>query len=649
MAARSQDLTPTPGLLARLAIFVLIAGATSASSPEPRIAPWAWTRTEAGATAPVLVVLDALPDLSAASTLPDLEDRRRFVHLALVRTARDSQAPLRAMLSSRGIAHRSFVIANVLALEADRPLLLELAAFPGVSRITGDPPSRLALPEPVARAKSAEWNVARIGADTAWAAGFRGEGIVVGIADTGIRWTHETLRAQYRGTSAGPSHARNWHDAIHAGGVGGPCGTDSPEPCDDSGHGTHVAGIIVGGDPLAEAIGVAPGAQWIGCRNMDLGEGSPSRYLECLDFFLAPWPPGGDASMGDPLLAADLTSSSWTCSPGEGCDWDTLLPAFQAQAAAGILAVAAAGNAGPACESIGEPPALHDDVVAVGASDANDAIADFSSRGPITLTGAIKPDLVAPGVGIRSALADADDAYGSRSGTSMAAPHVAGAIALLWSARPAYRGRIEQTRRLLERSALRLPAVQEGCGGDDIAGPNATWGHGRLDLTRALAEACLPAEADCTDAFDDDCDDLLDCDDPDCLSDAACEGADLDGDGVPNTDDCAPADPGAFASAGAVSDLRLARAGGSRLLLSWTAPLAGGPVVTHDIASGLLDSLRAGDSSGACLAVDLPGDSFLLDPESANRWFLVRAGNACGPTPAGWGADSLGRARSGCP
>ncbi len=535
------------GAILALALGGPVLAARSQPAPDPRIAPWAWERTEAGGSAPVIVVLRERADVSAADSLADPMDKRRFVRLVLQRTAERSQAPLRAWLDARGTAYRSFHVVNALRLETDRALLLDLAQRPEVARIVGDPRVRNPEPMPAAAPKAVAWNVALIGAPDVWALGFTGQGITVGIQDTGVRWTHEAIRDQYRGWDAGlgtASHHFHWHDTVHAGGSGGPCGTDSPVPCDDHGHGTHVAGTATGGDPAGDALGVAPGARWIACRNMDEGAGSLSSYLECFEFMLAPTVVGADPSTGVPEMAPDITSNSWVCPPSEGCAWDELEPAVEAHRAAGIMTIAAAGNSGPGCVSIGDPPAIYDGATTVGASDSADAMADFSSRGPTTPSGLIKPDLVAPGVGIRSAVASGDSDYDTWSGTSMAAPHVAGAVALLWSARPAYRGQVARTEELLHRTALRLSAIQEGCGGDDTNGPNATWGHGRIDIARAVNEACGAVEIACADAFDEDCDGAVDCDDADCDGDAACseigrcaDGRDNDGDALTDCDD----------------------------------------------------------------------------------------------------------------
>src|SRR2546430_14358629 len=99
---------------------------------------------------------------------------------------------------------------------------------------------------------------------------------------------------------------------------------------------------------------MAPGAKWIGCRNMDRGAGTPARYIECMQFFLAPYPVGG--GQGDPTLAPDVTINSWGCPPSEGCSANTLQAAVEAQAAAGIMMVVAAGNSGSNCSTVTDPP-----------------------------------------------------------------------------------------------------------------------------------------------------------------------------------------------------------------------------------------------------------------------------------------------------
>jgi hypothetical protein len=241
-----------------------------------------------------------------------------------------------------------------------------------------------------------------------------------------------------------------------------------------------------------------------------------------------------------------------------------LQDAVIAQRAAGIMTVVAAGNSGSACGTIDSPPAIYDAAYTVGATNSSDDVTGFSSRGPSSPEGLMKPDIVAPGAGVRSGTAAGDDTYGTWNGTSMATPHVAGVVALIWSARPAYRGRLAETEALLNATARRLPAIVESCGGDYVDGPNGTWGHGLIDVAAALTGSCLPpAETSCDDGFDSDCDGLLDCLDPDCLGAVQCpeglhcaDGLDNDVDGDA---DCADVDcdsTGGCAEAGRCADAR---------------------------------------------------------------------------------------------
>ena len=478
-----------PGVVHRLAV---------GSATMRKLSPWVLEKTAGGEAAEFFVVMRDQADLSGAAALATKEDKGRYVFETLLAQAQRTQEGLLGELRERRIEHQSFYIVNAILVTGDQSLAVELAGRDDVGRIEGNP--TVAGIMPVDRDKSdldqgdqnvttgpllIEPGVTYIRAPEVWAAGFTGAGIVIGGQDTGVRWDHPALRSQYRGWNGSTaSHDYNWHDSVHNNGGGGQCGIDSIVPCDDDNHGTHTLGTALGTDGGANQIGVAPGAKFIACRNMDRGNGTPATYLECFQFFLAPYPVNGTAQQGDPSKAPDLTTNSWSCPPSEGCSPGTLQAAVEAQRAAGIMTIVAAGNEGSAgCSSLAEPPGIYDASYSIGAINASSgALASFSSRGPVTIDGSqrVKPDLTAPGVSVRSALRSGG--YGAFSGTSMATPHVAGAVALLWSAYPTLRGRIDATEDILNRSAVRIDST--ACGVQGI--PNALFGHGRLDIKAAF-------------------------------------------------------------------------------------------------------------------------------------------------------------------
>jgi subtilisin family serine protease len=461
--------------------------------------PWVVEHTENGAKADFFIVLQPRADLAHASALTEKAAKGAYVFSALTQTAGATQASLKSWLDSRGAKYRSFWIVNaVLVQGGDRGLAVEAARRPDVARVEGNPVIANALPHPgtieeVGGAQasmapqSIEWNIGKVKAPNVWSLGFHGEGIVVGGQDTGYRWTHAALKGKYRGwDGVAVQHDYNWHDAIHTGGSS--CGVDSQAPCDDNGHGTHTMGTVLGDDGGSNQIGMAPQARWIGCRNMSEGRGTPASYLECFQFFLAPT--RLDGSDPDPSKAPDVTNNSWSCPDSEGCSWDTLQAAVDAQQAAGIMTVASAMNDGPACNTVTGAPAVYLSTYTVGSTTFQDGMSSFSSRGYATGTNAVKPDIVAPGSSVRSAYNTSDDAYTVLDGTSMASPHVAGAVALLWSARACLVHRQEETETVLNRTAHDLPGIVESCGGNYATGPNNTWGNGRLDAFAAVSDPC---------------------------------------------------------------------------------------------------------------------------------------------------------------
>ena len=480
-----------------LAIAVLSAVGLCADSvpsaqgvgPAAKVQDWVIDHTKDGANCEFLIVLREKADLALAEQLPTKEAKGWFVYSTLTETANRSQKPVRDWLDAHGVPYRAFYIVNALLVTGDRGLVRELAAREDIERIEGNPIIHIDLPrpevvedagsqtegaaengDPPAVPEAVEWNVSKVNAPSVWALGYQGQGIVVGGQDTGYRWTHTALKKKYRGWDDSTStvdHNYNWHDAIHTG--GGTCGPNSMQPCDDYGHGTHTMGTVLGDDGAGNQVGVAPQAKWIGCRNMNVGNGTPATYLECFQFFLAPTRLDGTGA--DPSRAPDLTTNSWSCPSSEGCSWSTLQAAVDAQKAAGIMTIVAASNSGPSCSTVIDPPAMYGSSFTVGATTSSDAMASFSSRGPAYGTALVKPEIVAPGYRVRSAYYSSDTAYTLMDGTSMATPCVAGGVALLWSARPCYRRQQDCHPNPAGSQRPRLTSITESCGGNYVSAP----------------------------------------------------------------------------------------------------------------------------------------------------------------------------------
>ena len=457
-----------------------------------KIAPWVVEHTAYGQQAEFFVVLADRADLSRAANLPNKTEKGRFVYQTLLDKAQRTQVPILQWLRERKIEHQSFYIVNAILVKGTRQIADTLAARPDVARVEGNPRIYNSLPQPGPATeapsqpeapKTIEPGITYVHAPDVWGLGFTGEGIVVASADTGVRWTHNALKPHYRGwDGTNADHDYNWHDSIHDS-VGNVCGNDSPEPCDDQAHGSHTTGTMVGDDGAGNQIGMAPGAKWIGCRNMDANVGTPARYIECMEWFLAPT--RIDGSDPDPTKAPHITNNSWECPPSEGCSFDTLQAAVEAQAAAGIMMMSAAQNSGPSCSTVQNPPGLYEATYTAGAlNTGTDTIASFSSRGPVTADGSgrIKPDITAPGTGTRSCTNASDNSYANFSGTSMATPHISGAMALLWSAHPNLAHQLTASRDALNNTAHFISSTD--CG--DAGPPNNVYGWGRVDILAAV-------------------------------------------------------------------------------------------------------------------------------------------------------------------
>ncbi|HZY43734.1 MAG TPA: S8 family serine peptidase [Anaerolineae bacterium] len=415
----------------------------------------------------VIIHVQPVTGMNAAASLPasaSIVDRRRAMVNNLQSIADRSQAGVRALLDQAQLTDRAhdvrlLWINNSVAARVDRSILIALAAREDVTRIDLDEYRKwidaelASIPQSAVHTpQSVEWNIAKIRADQVWAAlGISGTGVVVANMDTGVDWQHPALLASYRGYNPKglSNHLYSWFDAT----------PDADQyPYDGYGHGTHTMGTLVG----SGGIGVAPGAKWIAARVLDnTGSGYDSWIHAGFQWIMAPG--------GDPSQAPNVLSNSWGNSNGYDQSFRSDVIALNA---AGIATFFSNGNSGPANGSVGSP-ASYPEAFGIGATDANDLIALFSSRGPSPF-GPIKPDVSAPGVNVRSSYPGG--VYRSFSGTSMAAPHVAGVAALMLSAMPSLT--ITSTRYILTSTAIR-PITS-------VVYPNNDYGWGRIDALKAV-------------------------------------------------------------------------------------------------------------------------------------------------------------------
>lgn len=372
--------------------------------------------------------------------------------------------------------YSNFYIVNMIYVKCNKETLDILSKEKSIKSISIDSKIEIDLEptidETIVQEKSVvsmkddtEWGIKKIEADTVWENyNIKGNGVVVGIIDSGFDWTHEAIKKNWRGYDPSnptvPKSAGNWFDA-----VGG-----KEIPCEEKNlaHGTHVIGTIVGQDPEGKnTIGVAPGAQYIVARALTDKGGQDSWLLAAAEWMLAP--------DGNPALAPDIINNSWGGAPGLDEWYRDIVRAWRA---AGILPIFAAGNEKGRPAPVGSisAPSNYPESFAVGATDINNARGIFSRRGPGPYANDVKPDIAAPGVGIKSSVPGGYEVW---DGTSMAAPHISGVAALLLSTDPSLTP--DQIEEIIIETATPIKDS------DYNMVPNYGYGHGLVNALDAVA------------------------------------------------------------------------------------------------------------------------------------------------------------------
>ena len=380
---------------------------------------------------------------------------------ALKEKADRTQGPVRAFLEKRKAKHmKPLWIINGIAATVPAGAVRELALQPGVESISLD----YTLSAPVTTTGTAalpEWNLSAINAPALWSLGYTGTGVVVANMDTGVDLNHPDLQSKWRGGN------NSWYD---------PNG-EHLTPYDADGHGTGTMGIMVGGDAGGSTIGVAPGARWIAVKIFN--DADTAAYSVIHQGFQWLLDPDENPDTND---APDVLNNSWGLDAVDECNTE-FQPDIQALKAAEIFVVIAAGNSGPNY-STSVSPANYPGSFPTGAVDQSFIVDYSSSRGPSACDGSIYPELVAPGVNIKTADLTfggvVSNSYRYVDGTSFASPHVAGAAALLLSAFPGLI--VGELEAMLMNSAVDLGVTEA----------DNDYGYGMVDVYGAFIALAQP-------------------------------------------------------------------------------------------------------------------------------------------------------------
>jgi len=403
--------------------------------------------------------------------------RNRVVLTELERVARETQPMLQPLiddfLKSGAMSEcHPVTIINAFCVKAQPVVLRSLASHESTGTVYYAYPIETIrpigpeVPSPAVSGTTPEPGLTGIKADFLWNLGIMGQGRIVSDIDTGARGTHTAFASRWRGLQPGVLPAHAWFDPV----------TNTAFPVDGNGHGTHTLGTICGDSGTGlEIVGVARQAQWIAAGVIDRVS-IPTTVADAIRAFN--WQANPDGNIATAHDVPDSSSNSWGLVTGHGyppCD-ATIWASIDNSEAAGVIVIFAAGNEGASgCRRPGDRTTTPTNTMAVGALNVDQVtIASFSSRGPSGCPGAaIKPEICAHGANVRSSTRTSDTSYGNLSGTSMATPHIAGAVTLLRQVHP--NGTPDLIKTILMTTADDLGAV----------GEDNTFGWGRANLQNA--------------------------------------------------------------------------------------------------------------------------------------------------------------------
>lgn len=432
-----------------LVLGALLAGQVAAGQLDPAIAGMA---PDAG----VRVLVTGLARASTAAEVAQALSSERVAAgnaKSAVRKleARRALAGVLEALAGRAADVELLWTVNAVAAVVPARVAAELAAREDVREVLADRSFTWVKPVRGARAPSV-WGPKKVGGPAVWATGSLGQGVTIGIIDTGVDGRHPDLAGK----------VIRFRDFTK---ITAPEG----EAYDDEGHGTHCAGIMAGGDKSGQQIGMAPKMRIIAAKGLDKnGGGGFIGLVRALNWMADP--DGSNATHDQPTAVS--------CSWGANLNLPVISRVFWLSISslrdAGVLPIVASGNEGKDKLSV---PGSYPHAFAVGATEERDTVADFTSRGRVTWSGTtyIKPNISAPGDFIYSSMPNGRYEY--MSGTSMATPQVAGIAALLKSTNPALKA--PQIEQLLLRTAKDLGAP----------GEDTDFGRGRVDAAAAAVAA----------------------------------------------------------------------------------------------------------------------------------------------------------------